>query len=171
MQGKVQDHSFTDRYLTGRTRPGDYAACHAEPSEGLDTEEKERLKVDNGEDIQVMRKSIADPPPARSLEVLREGPGVPEAHGGREAGQDTHGQGQDAIHGSQGGAGGPGGDALQGGEDRHPGGAGQEGQRARGERHLPASQSRAGRGPRRRPQHSSASHRCRSFLNPNSHGH
>ena len=83
VQGKVQDHSFTDRYLTGRTRPGDYAACHAEPSE-------ERLKVDNGEDIQVMRKSIADPPPARSLEVLREGPGVPEAHGGREAGQDTH---------------------------------------------------------------------------------
>ena len=47
----MQDHSFTDEYLPGKARPGDYAAHHAEPSEGLEEEEKENLKVDTGEDI------------------------------------------------------------------------------------------------------------------------
>ena len=40
--------------------------------EDLDEEEKERLMVDTGEDIQVMRVFIADLPPALSLEVLKE---------------------------------------------------------------------------------------------------
>ena len=69
-RNKVQDHSFTDKYLPRRARPGDYAASHAEPSEELDEKEKEWLKVDNGEDIQAKRKFIADIPPARSQEVL-----------------------------------------------------------------------------------------------------
>ena len=40
--------------------------------EDLDEEEKERLMVDTGEDIQVMRVFIADLPPTLSLEVLKE---------------------------------------------------------------------------------------------------
>ena len=44
-RNKVQDHSFTGVYLLGRARPGDNDAHHTEPSEGLDEEEKERLKV------------------------------------------------------------------------------------------------------------------------------
>ena len=71
-RNKVQDHSFTDKYLTGRTRPGDYAARHAGPSEGLDGEEKERQKVDNGEDIQEVRVFIANLPPALPPEEHRE---------------------------------------------------------------------------------------------------
>ena len=49
-RNKVQDHSFTDEYLPGRARPGDYTARHAKPSEGLYKEEEERLKGDTGED-------------------------------------------------------------------------------------------------------------------------
>ena len=59
-RNKVQDHSFTDEYLPGRARPGDYAAFHAEPSEGLHEEEKERQKVDTGEDTQVEQVTSAD---------------------------------------------------------------------------------------------------------------
>ena len=40
------------------------------PIKGLDEEEKELLKVNNGEDIQAMRKFIADLPPVRSQEEL-----------------------------------------------------------------------------------------------------
>ena len=42
------------------------------PIEGLDEEEKERLMVNNGEDIQVRWVFIADLPPELPLEVLRE---------------------------------------------------------------------------------------------------
>ena len=71
-RNKVQDRSFTDKYLKGRTRRGDYAARHTKPSEGLDGEEKEWLKVNNNEDIQVKQGFIADLPPVLPLEVLRE---------------------------------------------------------------------------------------------------
>ena len=79
-RNKVQDHSFTDEYLPGRARPGDYAARHAEPSEGLDEEEKERLKADTGEDTQEERGASADPPQALPHEVQREEAGRDEVH-------------------------------------------------------------------------------------------
>ena len=60
--------------------PCDYASRHAVPIEGLDEEEKERLMVDTGEDIQVMRVFIADLPPALPLEVLREVAGRDEVY-------------------------------------------------------------------------------------------
>ena len=71
-RNKVQDLSFTDKYLEGKAMPCDYASRHAAPIEGLNEEEQERLMVDNGKDIQVMRVFIADLPPALSLEVLKE---------------------------------------------------------------------------------------------------
>ena len=46
---------------------------HSMPIGDLNKEEKERLRMDNIEDIQVMRVCIADPPPALPLEVLKEG--------------------------------------------------------------------------------------------------
>ena len=52
--------------------PCDYASRHAAPIEDLTEEEKERLMVDAGEDIQVIRVIMADLPPALSMEVLRE---------------------------------------------------------------------------------------------------
>ena len=57
---------------SGRTRPDNCAARRAEPSEGLEEEEKERLRVDNSEDIQVMRMFIGDLPKVLTQEVLRE---------------------------------------------------------------------------------------------------
>ena len=71
-RNKVQDLRFTDKYLEGKAMPCNYASRHAAPIEGLNEEEQERLMVDNGEDIQVMRVYIDDLPPALSLETLRE---------------------------------------------------------------------------------------------------
>ena len=79
-RNKVQDLSFTDKYLPGKTMPCDYASRHAVPIKDLDEDEKERLMVDTGEDIQVMRVFIADLPPALPLEVLREVAGRDEVY-------------------------------------------------------------------------------------------
>ena len=51
--------------------PCDYTFSHGVPIEDLN-EEKEWLRMDNGEDIQVMRVCIADLPPALSLKVMKE---------------------------------------------------------------------------------------------------
>ena len=56
--------------------------------EGLNEEEKERLMVDTGEDIQVERVSAADLPQAQTHEVLREEAGRDEVYQRlREAGE------------------------------------------------------------------------------------
>ena len=68
---KVQDLRFTEKYLPGKAMPCDYASRHTLPIKGL-TKEKERLMVDTGEDIEVMRVVMADLPPALSLGVLKE---------------------------------------------------------------------------------------------------
>ena len=80
-RGPTQDSLHDLDIIDGLTRdpeeeivkdkgPGNYAARHAKRSKGLDEEEKELLKVNNGEDIQAMRKFIADLPPVRSQEEL-----------------------------------------------------------------------------------------------------
>ena len=71
-RNKLQDLRFTDKYLPGKSMPCDYTSRHAAPIEDLTKEEKRRLMVDVGEDIQVMRVIMADLPPALSMEVLRE---------------------------------------------------------------------------------------------------
>ena len=50
-RNKVQDLRFTDKYLSGKSMPCDYASRHASPIEDLTEEEKEQLIVDVGEDI------------------------------------------------------------------------------------------------------------------------
>lgn len=69
---KVQDQRFTDKYLLGKSMPCDYASCHASPIEDLTEEEQERLMVDVGEDVQVMRVIMADLPLALTMEVVKE---------------------------------------------------------------------------------------------------
>ena len=51
--------------------PCDFTFSHGVPIEDLN-EEKEWLRMDNGEDIQVMRVCIAELPPALSLKVMKE---------------------------------------------------------------------------------------------------
>ena len=71
-RNKVQDLRFTDKYLPGKSMPCDYTSRHAAPIEDLTEEEKRRLMVDMGEDVQVMCVIMADLPPALTMEVLRE---------------------------------------------------------------------------------------------------
>ena len=68
----VLDLKFTDKYLPGKSMPCDYASCHVAPIKDLTEEEKERLMVYMGEDIQVMRVILADLPPALTMEVVKE---------------------------------------------------------------------------------------------------
>ena len=71
-RNKVQDLKFTDKYLPGKSMPCDYASRHASPIEDHTEEEKERLMVDVGEDVQVMRVIMADLPPAMTMDVVKE---------------------------------------------------------------------------------------------------
>ena len=71
-RNKVQDLRFNDKYLPGKSMPCNYASRHASPIKDLTEEEKERLMVDVGEDIQVIRVIMADLPPALTMEVLKE---------------------------------------------------------------------------------------------------
>ena len=69
----VQDHRLTEEHLPGKARPGNNTNCQAAPTKNLDDEEeRERLMVDTGGDIQVMRVYIANQPQALSLEGLKE---------------------------------------------------------------------------------------------------
>ena len=65
---KILDLKFKDKYL-----PCDHTSRHPRPIEGLTTKEKERLLLDEGDDIQVMRVIMEDLPPALTLEMVQEG--------------------------------------------------------------------------------------------------
>ena len=52
--------------------PCDYTSWHAAPIEDLTEEERERLMVDMGEDMLVMRVIMEDLPPALFMELLKE---------------------------------------------------------------------------------------------------
>ena len=71
-RNKGQDLRYTDKCRPGKAMPCDYAFSHGVPIGDLNEEEKERLRMDIGEDIQVMRVCIADLPLALSLEVMKE---------------------------------------------------------------------------------------------------
>ena len=71
-RNKIVDLKFTDKYLPGKKMPCDYASRHAVPIEDLTEEEKERLMVDVGEDVQVMRVIMADLPPAMTMDMVKE---------------------------------------------------------------------------------------------------
>ena len=59
-RNKVQDLRFTDKYLPGKSTPCDCTSRLVAPIEDLSKEEKERLIVEVGEDIQVMRVIMVD---------------------------------------------------------------------------------------------------------------
>ena len=70
-RNKVLDLKFTDKYLPGKWMPCTYASRHTVLMEDL-MEEKERLMVDLGEDVQVMRVIMADLPPAMTMDIVKE---------------------------------------------------------------------------------------------------
>ena len=71
-RNKVQDHRLMDEHLSGKAMPCGNASCHATAIKDLNEEERERLMVVTGGDIQVVRVFIANMPPALSLEGLKE---------------------------------------------------------------------------------------------------
>ena len=71
-RNKILDLKFTDRYLTGKEMPCNYASRHPMLLKGLSQKERERLLIDEGEDIQVMRLFFNNLPPSLSLEMVQE---------------------------------------------------------------------------------------------------
>ena len=71
-RNKVLDLKFTKKFRPGKKMPCDYPSRHAVPIEDLTEEEKERLMVDVGEDMQVMRVLMADPPPTMTMDMVKE---------------------------------------------------------------------------------------------------
>ena len=67
---KILDLKFKDKYLPGKEMPCDHTSRHPRSIEGLTTKEKERLLLDEGDDIQVMRVIMEDLPPALTLEMV-----------------------------------------------------------------------------------------------------
>ena len=67
---KILDLKFLDKYLLGKEMPCDYASCHPRLIEGMTSKEKERLLVDEGEDIQVMRVMLVDLPPELTIQMV-----------------------------------------------------------------------------------------------------
>ena len=70
-RNKVLDLKFTDKHLPGKKMPCDYSFRHAAPIKDLTEEEMERLMVDMGVDVQVIRVIMADLPPALTMGVVK----------------------------------------------------------------------------------------------------
>ena len=50
----VQDLSFTDKYLAGKLNPCGYKSRHPTQLIGLTQEEREKLNIDDSEEVMVM---------------------------------------------------------------------------------------------------------------------
>ena len=69
---QVQDLSFTDKFLAGKSNPCDYRSRHPTQLTGLTSEEREKLNVDDSEEVLVMRMLVDDMPQALTLDMLKE---------------------------------------------------------------------------------------------------
>ena len=61
-RNKIFNLKFTDKYFTGKEMPCDFASRHPLPIERLSQKEGEKLMVDEGKGIQVMRVVTGDGP-------------------------------------------------------------------------------------------------------------
>ena len=72
---QVQDLVFKDKYLRGKSNPCDYASRHPTPLEGLSQTDREKLGVDDCDEVTVMRMFVEDMPMALTLDMLKEAVG------------------------------------------------------------------------------------------------
>ena len=68
----ILDLQFTAKYLAGKEIPSDYSSRHRIPIKELSQEEREKLMVDEGEDVQMMRIIFNKLAPALTLEEVQE---------------------------------------------------------------------------------------------------
>ena len=69
---QVQDKSFTDKYLAGKLNPCDYKSRHPTQLSGLSSEEREKLHVDDSEEVMVIRMLVEDMPQALTIDMLKD---------------------------------------------------------------------------------------------------
>ena len=69
---KVQDLSFTDKYMPGKIIPYDYNSRHPKPLQHLSQWDRHKQGIDDGEELFIMRVFMIDLPDAVTLDMLRE---------------------------------------------------------------------------------------------------
>ena len=69
---KIQDLSFTDRYMPGKEIPCDFNSRHPNKIDHLSQEDREKLGLDSSDEIAIRRIFIKDLPDAVTLEMIRE---------------------------------------------------------------------------------------------------
>ena len=69
---KIQDLSFTDRYMAGKEIPCDFNSRHPNPIDHLTEEEKHKLGLDNSDEISIRRLFFRDLPDAVTGDMLRQ---------------------------------------------------------------------------------------------------
>ena len=72
---QVQDLVFKDKFLSGKANPCDYSSRHPTQLEGLSQADREKLGVDDCDEVMVMRVFVVDMPVALTLDMLKDAVG------------------------------------------------------------------------------------------------
>ena len=72
---QVQDLVFKDKFLSGKANPCDYSSRHTTQLEGLSQADREKLGVDDCDEVMVMRVFVDDMPVALTLDMLKDAVG------------------------------------------------------------------------------------------------
>ena len=72
---QVQDLVFKDKFLTGKSNPCDYSSRHPTRLDGLSQADREKLGVDDCDEVMVMRVYVEDMPVALTVDMLKEAVG------------------------------------------------------------------------------------------------
>ena len=68
----VQDLSFTDKYLPGKTNPSDFTSRHPQNIRHLTQRQREEAGVDEGQKIHALRVLLKDLPEAVTVDMVKE---------------------------------------------------------------------------------------------------
>lgn len=69
---KVQDLSFTDKYMPGKVIPCDFNSRHPNSIDHLTGEERQKLGIDDGDEITIRRIFLRDLPDAVTPDMIKE---------------------------------------------------------------------------------------------------
>lgn len=69
---QVQDLVFKDKFLSGKSNPCDYSSRHPTKLDGLSQTDREKLGVDDCDEVMVMRVYVEDMPVALTVDMLKE---------------------------------------------------------------------------------------------------
>ena len=69
---KIQDLRFTDRYMSGKVMPCDFNSRHPNSIDHLTSEERQKLGIDDGDEITIRRIFLRDLPDAVTPDMIKE---------------------------------------------------------------------------------------------------